>query len=438
MKVNIITLGCSKNTVDSERILTQLAASGIKAEYDSSANGFDAVLINTCGFIEEAKQESVETILGWTRAKAEKKIGKVIVTGCLSERYRKDLINEIPEVDAYFGTHDLPDLLSYLGVKYRHDLPDERIISTPAHYAYLKISEGCNRGCSFCAIPLMRGPMKSIPIDALVKETKTLARKGTRELILIAQDLSAYGTDIYGRQKLSDLLLNLSGIEGIEWIRLHYAYPARFPLSALDVFYREPKLCRYLDMPLQHINDRLLSAMHRGINKKRTTELICRIREKVPGIYIRTSFMVGFPGETEREFEELLEFAEKMKFERMGVFTYSHEENTSAHSLPDDLSREEKKKRADALSAVHCSHSGEINRTMIGKSLRVLVDRKEGDFYSGRTQYDSPEVDNEVIVPAERQYLRVGDFSDIVITSASDFELTGVMKEVIQKKQPLC
>lgn len=424
-KVNVITLGCSKNIYDSEVLMGQLKANNFKVEHESENSDASVVIINTCGFIENAKQESINTILEYARAKERGLLDKLYVTGCLSERYKPELAKEIPNVDEYFGTNDLPHLLKTLNADYKHELIGERVLTTPVHYAYFKISEGCDRPCSFCAIPIMRGSHVSIPVKQLIHRAKSLAKNGTKELILIAQDLTYYGLDIYKRRNLSELLLKLSEVDGIEWIRLHYAFPTGFPLDILDVMKHTEKICKYLDMPLQHINDRILNSMLRGTTKKRTNDLIKRIRDKVPGIAIRTTLITGYPGETKEEFEELKEWVKEMQFERLGVFTYSHEENTRAYNLIDDVPEKVKKQRADSIMKIQSKISLKHNQKLTGKTLKVLVDRKEGKNFIGRTEYDSPDVDNEVLIDAKKSYLRTGDFSEVKITGASEYDLRG-------------
>lgn len=424
-KVHVVTLGCSKNLYDSEVLMGQLRASKFEVEHETDCDDASIVVINTCGFIDNAKQESIDTILDYAAAKKKGKLDKLFVTGCLSERYKEDLEKDIPEVDAYFGTRDLPRLLKALNADYKHELVGERMITTPRHYAYFKISEGCDRPCSFCAIPLMRGKHVSTPIEDLVAEAKRLATAGTRELLLIAQDSTYYGLDLYGKRRLADLLRALSDVPGIGWIRLHYAFPAGFPMDVLDVMRERDNICKYLDMPLQHITDRMLTSMRRGTTKAKTEELVATIREKVPGIALRTTLIAGYPGETIDDHEETLAWVEKTKFDRLGVFQYSHEENTHAYSLEDNLPANEKKRRAEAIMAVQQPISLAINASRIGKVVKVLVDRKEGKHFVGRTEQDSPEVDNEVLIPAEKHFLRVGDFADIKITGAEEYDLTG-------------
>ncbi len=421
-KVNVITLGCSKNLVDSENIITQLKANNYDVEHDSNEDA-NIVIVNTCGFIELAKEESINTILTYADLKSRGEIEKLYVTGCLSHRYKSDLEKEIPEVDAFFGTMELPGLLSKLNANYKHELIGERILTTPAHYAYLKISEGCNRTCTFCAIPLMRGQHISKSIEDLVKEATHLASIGTKELILIAQELTYYGLDIYKRRALGDLLNALSGVDGIEWIRLHYAYPSKFPLEVLDVMRNQPKVCNYLDIPLQHASDRILAAMKRQITREEQRELIIEARKRVPDIGIRTTFLVGFPGESEEDFELLLDFVREMELDRVGVFQYSHEEDTGAYLLEDDVPETIKAERANRLMEVQQDISYTKNQSMIGKQYKVIIDRKEGDYFIGRTEYDSPEVDNEVLIPANRFYVRQGDFAQVLITDATEYDI---------------
>lgn len=422
-KINIVTLGCSKNIVDSEVLMGQLKGNKFDVSHESEKLDFGTVIINTCGFIDNAKQESIDTILKYVDLKEKGDIEKVYVTGCLSQRYKDDLEKEIPNVDAYFGTNDLVRILKTVGADYKHELIGERLITTPSHYAYFKIAEGCNRPCSFCAIPIMRGGHVSKSIEDLVKEAKHLAKNGTKELILIAQDLTYYGLDIYNDRKLGDLLKHLSDIEGIEWIRMQYAYPSQFPMDVLDVMNERSNICKYLDMPLQHITDNMLKSMRRGISKRRTIELVNDIRAKVPDIALRTTLIAGYPGETEQDVEEVLKFVEEMRFDRLGVFTYSHEENTHAYSLVDDVPDEEKQERADQIMAVQQDISLELNQQKVGKEYKVLIDRIEKDHFIGRTEFDSPEVDNEVLITAKDQYLRIGDFVNVKIDSAEEFDL---------------
>lgn len=424
-KVSVITLGCSKNLVDSENLITQLKGNDLAVSHDQYDPEANVVVVNTCGFIDRAKEESIQTILQYADLKSKGDIEKLYVTGCLSQRYKDDLEVEIPEVDAYFGTLELPQLLKRLNADYKHELIGERWISTPAHFAYLKISEGCNRTCSFCAIPLMRGKHVSRPIEELVAEAKHLARNGVKELMLIAQELTYYGLDIYKDRSLPALLHALSDVDGIEWIRLHYAYPSKFPLEILDVMAEREAVCNYLDMPLQHASDPVLKAMRRQITRRETEELLHEIRARVPGIALRTTMLVGFPGETEEDFEELCDFVRKQRFDRLGVFTYSHEEGTSAGELADDVADEIKADRANRLMEIQQEISFEKNREKVGKTLRVLVDRVEGDYFVGRTEADSPEVDNEVLISKKDHYLRVGDFATVTIIDAEDFDLYG-------------
>ena len=421
-KINLVTLGCSKNIYDSEVIMGQLKANGKDVGHEQKGN---IVVINTCGFIENAKEQSVNTILDYVNLKQEGEIDKVFVTGCLSERYKPDLQKEIPDVDDYFGTTDLPLLLKALGADYKHELVGERLTTTPKNYAYLKIAEGCDRPCSFCAIPLMRGKHRSKPIEDLVFEAKKLAAQGTKELILIAQDLTYYGLDLYKKRNLAELLKALAEIEGIEWIRLHYAFPTGFPKDVLDVIREEPKVCNYIDIPLQHISDEILKSMRRGTTHQKTTNLLKLFREKVPGICIRTTLIVGYPGETEAQFEELKQWVKDMRFERLGVFTYSHEEDTHAYNLEDNVPEDIKTKRANEIMEIQSQISWEQNQMKIGKIFKCVVDRKEGQYFVGRTEFDSPDVDNEVLIDAEQHYVKIGDFSPIKITEAHDFDLYG-------------
>jgi ribosomal protein S12 methylthiotransferase len=422
-KVNVITLGCSKNMVDSEILMHQLKENKFDVIHDSEEDA-NIIIINTCGFIDRAKEESINTILQYAEEKMEGNIEKLYVTGCLSERYKSDLEREIPEVDAYFGTMELPALLEKLEADYKQDLIGERMLLTPPHYAYLKISEGCNRTCSFCAIPLMRGKHISRTIESLVAETKNLAKNGVKEIMLIAQELTYYGLDIYKKRALSELLEALNGVEGIEWIRLHYAYPSKFPAEVFDSIQALPKVCKYLDMPLQHISDNVLKNMRRQISKAETTDLIRNAREKVPGIALRTTFLVGFPGETEEDFRELLSFVKEMRFERVGVFQYSHEENTSAHEMEDDVPAEIKEERTNKLMELQREISAELNQHKIGNKMRVLIDRKESGYFVGRSEFDSPEVDNEVLIEAKKDtYLRIGDFANVSIIDSTEYDL---------------
>ncbi len=427
-KINVITLGCSKNLVDSEDMITQLRGNDYEVLHDSNDDA-NIVIVNTCGFIDLAKEESVNTILQYAEVKKEGGIDKLYVTGCLSQRYKDDLEEEIPEVDAYFGTLELPSLLAKLNADYKHELIGERSITTPMHYAYLKISEGCNRTCSFCAIPLMRGKHISQPIERLVKQAQNFAKHGVKELMLIAQELTYYGLDLYKKRALPELLHALADVEGIEWIRLHYAYPSKFPVEIFDVMKERKEICNYLDIPLQHANNDVLKRMRRQITREETVELIKIAREKVPNIAIRTTFLVGYPGETEEEFNDLCEFVQEMKFERVGVFQYSHEEDTSAHKVEDDILPEIKAERANKIMEIQQEISFDKNQNKIGQILPVLFDRKEGEYFVGRTEYDSPEVDNEVLVSAKNNYIRIGDYANIKIIDAEDYDLYG---EVIQ------
>jgi ribosomal protein S12 methylthiotransferase len=420
--INVITLGCSKNVYDSEVLMGQLRASDKKVVHQEEGN---IVVINTCGFIDNAKEESVNTILEQVKNKEAGKVDKVYVTGCLSERYKPDLQKEIPQVDEYFGTTDLPQLLKVLGADYKHELVGERILTTPKHFAYLKVSEGCDRPCSFCAIPLMRGSHRSTPIEEVVKQARQLAKEGVKELMLIAQDLTYYGLDLYKERKLADLLLALVDVEGIEWIRLHYAFPTGFPENVLQVMREQPKVCNYLDIPLQHIADPILKSMRRGTTKEKTTNLLKKFRAEVPGIILRTSLIVGYPGETEEDFDTLKNWVKEMRFERLGCFTYSHEENTHAHQLKDDVTEQVKQERSNAIMEIQSQISWEHNQSCVGKTYRCLIDRKEGENYVGRTFMDSPDVDNEVLVNATTHYLKQGEFIDLLITEASDYDLIG-------------
>lgn len=426
-KVNVITLGCSKNLFDSEVAMTQLKANGYEVEHEAEQDDSEIVIINTCGFIDNAKQESIDTILRYAEAKKDGLVNKLYVTGCLSERYKDSLEKEITEVDAYFGTKELPRLLKTLKADYKHELIGERIITTPNHYAYLKISEGCDRACSFCAIPLMRGKHESVPIEQLVEQAQNLAKQGVKELILIAQELTFYGLDIYNERRLSDLLNALSEVEGIEWIRLHYAYPTGFPMDIIETMKSNPKVCNYLDIPLQHASNNMLKAMRRGATREKTTQLIKDIRAIIPEITIRTTFIVGFPGETQEDIEEMKAWIQEMQFDRLGVFTYSHEEDTHAHQYEDNLTDEEKEARAEEVMAVQQQISLNLNEKKVGKTFKVLFDRMEGGYFVGRTEFDSPEVDNEVLVDAAEHYVRIGDFANVKITSAGDFDLYGVV-----------
>ena len=424
-KVNVVTLGCSKNIFDSEVMMAQLKANKYDVVHESDDGDSSIVIINTCGFIENAKQESIDTILQWADAKKDGMVDKVYVTGCLSERYKPELEKEIPDVDAYFGTRDLPRLLKTLKADYKHELVGERLLTTPTHYAYFKIAEGCDRPCSFCAIPLMRGKHRSTPIEELVQRAKGLAAKGVKELMLIAQDLTYYGLDIYKKRELAKLLQALGDVEGIDWIRLHYAFPSGFPMDVLDVMRDHPNVCNYLDIPLQHASTRMLKAMRRGITREKTTELIHKIREQVPGIAVRTTLISGYPGESEQDQAEMLEWVEEMRFDRLGVFTYSHEENTHAFNFEDDVPEEVKQARAEEIMELQSGISHEINQAKIGKEFKVMIDKIEGDSYIGRTEADSPEVDNEVIIPKSSGYARIGDFAQVMVTEAGPFDLYG-------------
>ena len=422
-KINVVTLGCSKNIYDSEVLMGQLKANEMEVEHESESDENNIVVINTCGFIDNAKEESVNTILDYVQKKQEGSIEKVFVTGCLSERYKPDLENEIPDVDQYFGTTELPKLLKALGADYKHELIGERLTTTPKHYAYLKIAEGCDRPCSFCAIPLMRGKHVSKSIEDLVIESEKLAKNGVKELILIAQDLTYYGLDIYKKRRLADLLLALKDVDGIEWIRLHYAFPTGFPQDVLDVIRDEEKVCNYIDIPLQHISDPVLKAMKRGTTFAKTNALLNDFRTKVPNMAIRTSLIVGFPGESEEDFEILKTWVRDTKFDRLGVFTYSHEENTTADVLEDDVPAEVKAARAEEIMAIQQEVSMNLNSQKVGKEFKVLIDRKEGNFFIGRTEFDSPDVDNEVLIDAAKHFVRQGDFVQVKVYEASDYDL---------------
>ena len=419
-KINVITLGCSKNTYDSEVLMGQLKASGKDVAHEQEGN---IVVINTCGFIDNAKEESINTILEYVEKKEQGIVDKVFVTGCLSERYRPDLEKEIPDVDQYFGTTELPLLLKALGADYKHELLGERLTTTPKNYAYLKIAEGCDRPCSFCAIPLMRGTHVSQSIEKLVREAEGLAKNGVKELILIAQDLTYYGLDLYKKRNLAELLENLAKVEGIEWIRLHYAFPTGFPMDVLDLMKREPKICNYIDIPLQHISDKILKSMKRGTTKEKTTKLLQEFRERVPGMAIRTTLIVGYPGETQEDFEILRDWVQEMKFERLGCFTYSHEENTGAYVLEDDVPQEVKQARAAEIMDLQSQISWDLNQEKIGQTFKCVIDRKEGQHFIGRTEFDSPDVDNEVLVDASKYYLKTGDFVNLKVTDATEFDL---------------
>ncbi len=424
-KVNVITLGCSKNLVDSEVLMGQLRANEFDVAHESDKDDSNIIIVNTCGFIDNAKQESIDTILRYAEAKEAGQIDKLYVTGCLSQRYKDSLEQEIPQVDAYFGTLEMPQLLKKLEADYKHELIGERLLTTPSHFAYFKIAEGCNRPCSFCAIPLMRGKHVDRPIEDLVKEAKRLAGMGTKELILIAQDLTYYGLQHYGERKLADLLRNLSDVDGIEWIRMQYAYPSQFPMEVFDVMNERENICKYLDMPLQHVSDNMLKTMRRGISKRRTIELVDQIRQRVPDIALRTTLIAGHPGETDKDFQELYDWVEETRFDRLGIFTYSHEDNTHSFTLEDNVPDEVKQERADAIMELQQGISIELNEEKVGNTYKVLFDRKESGYFVGRTQYDSPEVDNEVLVPADSNYVRLGDFANVKITESTDFDLYG-------------
>ncbi len=421
-KINVVTLGCSKNVYDSEVLMGQLRANNKEVAHEEEGN---VVVINTCGFIANAKEESVNTILDYVQRKEAGEVDKVFVTGCLSERYKPDLEKEIPNVDEYFGTSDLPNLLKALGADYKHELIGERLTTTPKNYAYLKIAEGCDRPCSFCAIPLMRGKHRSTPIEDLVSEAGKLAANGVKELILIAQDLTYYGLDLYKKRNLAELLQALVKVEGIEWIRLHYAFPTGFPMDVLEVMRNEPKVCNYIDIPLQHISDSILKSMRRGTTQAKTTKLLNDFRETVPNMAIRTTLIVGYPGETEQDFETLKQWVQEMRFERLGCFTYSHEENTHAFNLEDDVPEEVKQERANIIMEIQSQISWELNQEKIGETFRCIIDRKEGNHFVGRTEFDSPDVDNEVLIDATKHYVKIGDFVNIKITDASDYDLFG-------------
>lgn len=421
-KINVVTLGCSKNVYDSEVLMGQLKASGKDVVHEEEGN---IVVINTCGFINNAKEESVNTILEYVQKKQDGDVDKVFVTGCLSERYKPDLIKEIPNVDEYFGTTELPGLLKALGADYKHELIGERLTTTPKNYAYLKIAEGCDRPCSFCAIPIMRGKHRSTPIEEIVIEAEKLAAKGVKELILIAQDLTYYGLDLYKKRNLAELLEALVKVDGVDWIRLHYAFPTGFPLDVLDVMKREPKVCNYLDIPLQHISDSILKSMRRGTTKEKTTKLLKEFRTIVPEMTIRTTLIVGYPGETEENFQELKQWVTDMRFERLGCFTYSHEENTHAYNLEDDVPEEVKIDRANQIMEIQSQISWELNQQKIGQEFKVIVDRKEGNYFVGRTEFDSPDVDNEVLIDATKTYLKTGEYATVKIIEAEDFDLYG-------------
>ncbi|WP_425637715.1 30S ribosomal protein S12 methylthiotransferase RimO [Algoriphagus yeomjeoni] len=428
-KVNIVTMGCSKNLVDSEVLLTQLRGNGINATHESGTDDNNIIIINTCGFIDNAKQESIDTILQYVDAKEQGLVDKVYVTGCLSQRYKDDLEKEIPQVDAFFGTRDLPAILKKFKADYKHELVGERLLTHSSHYAYMKISEGCDRPCSFCAIPIMRGGHISRPIEELVKEAEHKAAGGTKELLLIAQDSTYYGLDIYKKRNLAELMLRLSDVNGIDWIRLHYAYPTGFPMDVIEVMKERENICNYLDIPLQHGSTDVLKAMRRGTTREKQENLIHNIRDILPDIAIRTTLIAGHPGEGEKEYQEMVDFVERMKFERLGVFTYSHEENTHAYSMEDNIPQEVKQERANNLMEIQEQISFELNQKKIGKSFKVLIDKKEGGHFVGRTEYDSVEVDNEVLIDASKYYCRVGDFVNVKVTEATEFDLYGEVEE---------
>lgn len=425
--INVVTLGCSKNVYDSEVLMGQLKAGGKNVVHEQQGN---IVVINTCGFINNAKEESINTILDYVQQKEAGLVDKVFVMGCLSERYKPDLEKEIPDVDQYFGTSELPALLKVLGADYKHELIGERLTTTPKNYAYLKVSEGCDRPCSFCAIPLMRGAHISTPIEALVTEAEKLAAKGVKELILIAQDITYYGLDLYKKRALADLLQALVKVEGIEWIRIHYAFPTGFPMDVIEVMKNEPKICNYLDIPLQHISDPILESMKRGTTQAKTTKLLHKLREAMPQMAIRTTLIVGYPGETQADFDALKDFVKEMRFERLGCFTYSHEENTTAYQLEDNVPEEVKLARANEIMEIQSQISWELNQEKVGKTFRCLIDRKEGNHFVGRTEYDSPDVDNEVLIDAKKYYVKIGDFVDVKIIDATDYDLYGEPQQV--------
>ncbi|NEU09819.1 30S ribosomal protein S12 methylthiotransferase RimO [Flavihumibacter sp. R14] len=425
-RVNVITLGCSKNIHDSEVLMGQLRGNQMEVVHEAeSLASNDIIVINTCGFIDNAKQESIDTILQYSELKEQGKVGKVVVTGCLSERYKPELESEISNVDAYFGTNDLQNILSNLGADYKHELLGERLLTTPSHFAYFKIAEGCNRPCSFCAIPLMRGKHVSKPIEDLVKEAKFLAKNGTKELILIAQDLTYYGLDLYNKRNLADLLRHLSDVDGIDWIRLQYAYPSGFPMDVLDVMNERSNICNYLDMPLQHITDNMLKSMRRGTTKQKTIDLVNAIRDRVPNLALRTTLICGYPGESEYDFQEMKDWVAETKFDRLGCFTYSHEEKTHAHLLTDDVPEEVKQQRVEEIMDIQQGISYEKNQAKTGQTYKVLVDKKDGDYFIGRTEFDSPEVDNEVLLDASVDYANIGSFVNVQIDRAEDFDLYG-------------
>ncbi|QTD37490.1 30S ribosomal protein S12 methylthiotransferase RimO [Polaribacter batillariae] len=436
-KINVVTLGCSKNIYDSEVLMGQLKANGKNVVHEDENDDGNIVVINTCGFIGKAKEESIDTILHYANRKEAGEIDKVFVSGCLSERYKPDLEEQIPNIDQYFGTHDLPNLLKVLEADYKHELIGERLTTTPKHYAYLKIAEGCDRPCSFCAIPLMRGKHVSTPIEDIVTEATKLAEKGIKEIMLIAQDLTYYGLDIYKKRALADLLEALVKVDGIEWIRMHYAFPTGFPMDVLEVMKREPKVCNYLDIPLQHINTELLKSMKRGTTHEKTTALIRKFREVVPEMAIRTTLIVGYPGETEEMFQELKDWVEEMRFERLGAFEYSHEENTGAYALEDNVLAEVKFKRVNKIMEIQSQISWELNQQKIGKTFKCLFDRKDGEYFYGRTEFDSPDVDNDVLVDAKKHYIKIGEFIDVKIYDAGDYDLYGIPVKKQEKPVPL-
>lgn len=432
--INVVTLGCSKNVYDSEVLMGQLKANGKEVVHEEEGN---IVVINTCGFIDNAKEESVNTILEYVKQKEQGEVDKVFVTGCLSERYKPDLQKEIPDVDQYFGTTELPELLKALGADYKHELIGERLTTTPKNYAYLKIAEGCDRPCSFCAIPLMRGKHKSKPIEHLVTEAEKLTANGVSELILIAQDLTYYGLDLYKKRNLAELLEALVKVEGVEWIRLHYAFPSGFPMDVLEVMNREPKVCNYIDIPLQHISDSILKSMRRGTTMAKTNALLDRFRKSVPNMTIRTTLIVGYPGETEEDFQLLKQWVKDQRFERLGCFTYSHEENTHAYNLEDNVPKEVKMDRANQIMEIQSQISWELNQQKIGQEFKIVVDRKEGNYFIGRTEFDSPDVDNEVLIDATKYYLKTGGYTTIKVTQAEDFDLYAEPLEIIERPKPM-
>jgi ribosomal protein S12 methylthiotransferase len=424
-KINVVTLGCSKNLYDSEVLISQLKANNKNVVHEGDGN---IVVINTCGFIDNAKQQSIDTILEYSDKKNQGKIDKLYVTGCLSERYKDDLEKEIPDVDKYFGTTDLPHLLKHLRADYKSELIGERFLSTPKNYAYLKISEGCDRKCSFCAIPLMRGKHKSRSMEDIVHEAKKMASQGVKELILIAQELTYYGLDLYKERSISKLLQKLCDLEGIEWVRLHYAYPSGFPNELIDTIKNEEKICNYLDIPLQHISDEILKSMRRGSTKLKTNNLITNLRKQIPEISIRTTLIVGYPGETKTHFKELCDWVKEMKFERLGCFKYSHEENTHAYNLVDDVTEIEKQRRLEKIMSIQKEISRELNQKKIGNEIRCLIDRFESGYYIGRSEYDSPDVDNNILIKSDNIHLRIGEFYNVIIDDASDYDLFGSIK----------